>query len=100
MAYAILKPGATVRQAQTELDSIAGRLARQYPENKDVGAEVMTFNQRFNGGPVRLIFLMMLGAVGFVLLIACADVANMMLSRALGRTREMGIRTALGASRW
>jgi predicted permease len=98
--YAILKPGLSLHQAQAELDGIAGRLARQYPDDKDTGARVLTFQQRFNGGQIRLIFLLMLGAVGFVLLIACADVSNMMLSRALDRQREMAIRTALGASRW
>jgi putative ABC transport system permease protein len=99
-AYAILKPGVSLSQAQAELDGIASRLAHQHPEDKDIGAGVLTFQQRFNGGPIRVIFLLMLGAVGFVLLIACADVANMMLSRALDRQREMVIRTALGASRW
>jgi putative ABC transport system permease protein len=99
-AYAILKRGVSLKQAQAELDGIAARLARQYPEDKDIGATVMTFQQRFNGGNIRIIFLMMLGAVGFVLLIACADVANMMLSRALDRRREMAIRSALGGTRW
>src|SRR5215469_4363846 len=98
--YAILKQGVSIQQAQGELDGIAARLARQFPEDKDVGAGVLTFQQRFNGGPIRIIFLLMLGAVGFVLLIACADVSNMMLSRALDRQREMAIRSALGASRW
>ena len=97
--YAILKPGITLHQANAELNGIAGRLARQFPDDKDLGVSVLTFQQRFNGGNIRIVFLMMLAAVGFVLLIACADVANMTLSRALSRQREMSIRTALGATR-
>lgn len=101
LAYGILKPGVSLRQASTEFDGIAGRLARQYPTtDKEIGASVETFHQRYNGGGIRVIFLLMLAAVAFVLLIACADVANMMLSRALSGRREMSIRTALGASRW
>jgi putative ABC transport system permease protein len=98
--YALLKPGATLREANAEIDGIAERLASQFPVDKGLGASVLTFHQRFNGGGIRIIFLLMLAAVGFVLLIACADVANMMLSRSLSRQREMSIRTALGASRW
>jgi predicted permease len=98
--YAILKPGITLKEAGAELDGIAARLASQFPTDKGLGASVLTFSQRFNGGPIRMAFLLMLAAVGFVLLIACADVANMMLSRSLNRQREMSIRTALGASRW
>lgn len=99
-AYGILKPSVSIEKVSNELDGIAGRLASQFPEDKDLGASVETFHQRYNGGNIRIIFLMMLAAVGFVLLIACADVANMMLSRALARKREMSIRTALGATRW
>ena len=98
--YAILRPGVTVQMADAELNTIAARIAGQFPADKGLGMSVLTFQQRFNGGVIRTIFLLMLAAVGFVLLIACADVANMMLSRALNRQREMSIRTALGASRW
>ncbi len=98
--YAIMKPGVTMRQTNAELNGIAARLAGQFPADKDQGVRVQTFQQRFNGGNIRIIFLLMLAAVGFVLLIACADVANMMLSRALSRQRQMSIRTALGATRW
>ena len=98
--YAIRKPGVTLRQANVELNGIAARLASQFPADKDFGVSVLTFQQRFNGGTIRTAFLLMLAAVGFVLLIACADVANMMLSRSLVRQREMSIRTALGATRW
>lgn len=98
--YAILKRGVPPRKAGTELDAIASRLVSQFPVDKGLGVSVLTFQQRFNGGGIRMAFLLMLAAVGFVLLIACADVANMMLSRSLNRQREMSIRTALGATRW
>ena len=99
--FAFLKPGVSIEQARVDLSEIARRLAVQYPDsNKDIGIIVETFHEHYNGGNIRMIFLLMLAAVGFVLLIACANVANMMLSRAIGRQREMSIRTALGASRW
>ena len=91
----------TLAQAQSEMGTIARKLAGDYPDtNKDITAHVMTFNERANGGPIKLIFLSLMGAVGFVLLIACANVANLLLARSSGRVREMSVRIALGASRW
>ncbi len=97
----MLRPERTLADAQADLSIVAKRLEQQFPKShKDHGVRVNTFHQAMNGGPIRLVFLLMLGAVGFVLLIACANVANMLLSRSVARAREMSIRAAMGASRW
>ena len=97
-----LSAGATRAQALTEMNGIAARLATAYPEtNKDAHSVVIqSFNEAFNGGKIRVVFLAMMGAVGFVLLIACANVANLQLARSVRRSREVAVRMALGATRW
>jgi len=98
---ALRKPGVSIEEAQAQVSVLAARLSSQFPaSHKDTGMRVQTFHNVMNGGPIRLVFLLLLGAVGFVLLIACANVANLMLSRAVERTREISIRSAMGASRW
>ncbi len=90
----------TNAQAQSEMETITRKLAADYPDtNKDMTARVMTFNERVNGGPIKLIFLALMGAVGFVLLIACANVANLLLARSAGRPEVPSELRSLAAAR-
>jgi putative ABC transport system permease protein len=100
-AWALLKKGVSLQQARTQMDALAIRIAHDYPKsNKGWGIGIDSFASVAVGGDLKRSLYVLMGAVGMVLMIGCANLANLTLARGISREREVAIRAAIGAGRW